>query len=618
MAKNLITLEHDRCITCHRCITVCPVGLTNMVTTNSKGNEVIEIRSEYCVDCGSCVDVCDKYARIYSDDTEAFMNDLKNNKSFSLIFAPALKTNFSDYKRLLGYFKNFKVNKIFDTSFGAEITTWAYLKFINQTGQKGWISQPCPVVVNMIECYFPDLIPKLIPIHSPMMCTALYMRKYLNIQDDLVFISPCIAKKQEISRDTTIKYNVTIEHLLEYFERHNINYSTSSEANIDSPVPGLGSFFPRPGGLRENVEYHTKNQAWVRQIEGTHDIYKYFTAFQTRLKSNKQLPLLIDALNCGRGCNFGTGTTKRQSVDDIDYAVHKMYTDVRAQEKGFKKKYTLFEKFDKELDLNDFKTSYQRANINVQKPSPSAIEVAFQKMKKSEDERQLNCQSCGYNTCHDMAEAIARGLNSEDNCLYYTRKLIQLENERLQEYNRLREERNLVIQEGVIGINESLISLKEGSQLQIQELAEIITRVEMISGRSEILQNLITQIRNAMTRYLSLTHDIVNVADQTNLLSLNASVEAARAGELGKGFAVVAAEVRSLAQKASISAKSSTDINDSVQPILEEMLKISSIFVEMVSELNHSIQAITNHVNDGVVKTENISNLASDIVKENQ
>ena len=108
--------------------------------------------------------------------------------------------------------------RIIGVSFGADITTWAYINYITKNQFTGGISQPCPAVVNYIEMYAPELLPKLMPVHSPMMCAAIYAKKYLHITDKLAFISPCIAKKNEIfdpDTDGYVSYNVTFDHLMD-------------------------------------------------------------------------------------------------------------------------------------------------------------------------------------------------------------------------------------------------------------------------------------------------------------------------------------------------------------------------------------------------------------------
>lgn len=110
--------------------------------------------------------------------------------------APAFLANYPrEYKSVLGGLKKMGVNHIISVSFGADITTWGYVNYITKYDFKGGISQPCPAIVGYIEHYLPELIPKLVPVQSPLMCAAIYVRKYMKITDKLAFISPCIAKK---------------------------------------------------------------------------------------------------------------------------------------------------------------------------------------------------------------------------------------------------------------------------------------------------------------------------------------------------------------------------------------------------------------------------------------
>lgn len=133
-----------------------------------------------------------------SDDTERFFADLSQGKKISVILAPAFLANYpKEYQKVLEYLKKKGVNHICSVSFGADITTWGYLKYITEHNFTGGISQPCPAVVTYVEKYIPELIPRLIPVHSPMMCTAIYMKKYMQVSDSIAFISSCIAKKVE-------------------------------------------------------------------------------------------------------------------------------------------------------------------------------------------------------------------------------------------------------------------------------------------------------------------------------------------------------------------------------------------------------------------------------------
>ena len=193
--KGMLIYTNESCTGCNKCVRVCPTLVSNIAQEGK-----IYVNRESCVACGACLEACGHDARDYYDDTEQFFSDLKAGKKLSVIIAPAFLANYpKEYKRVLGYLKSLGVNHIYSVSFGADITTWGYLKYITENHFIGGISQPCPAIVEYVEKYIPELLSRMMPVQSPMMCMAIYIKKYLKISDDLAFISPCIAKKIEIS-----------------------------------------------------------------------------------------------------------------------------------------------------------------------------------------------------------------------------------------------------------------------------------------------------------------------------------------------------------------------------------------------------------------------------------
>ena len=204
MGKESLVYTNDRCIGCNKCINVCPAMGACQSVDGENGERRIDVYGDYCVSCGACMDACVHDARAYYDDTERFFEDLKKGERISLLLAPAFKANYpNEYGSVLGGLKKLGVNRIISISFGADITTWGYLNYIEKYNYLGGISQPCPAVVNYIEHYTPELIPKLFPVQSPLMCGAIYCRKELGLTDKLAFISPCIAKKWKLTTQTT-------------------------------------------------------------------------------------------------------------------------------------------------------------------------------------------------------------------------------------------------------------------------------------------------------------------------------------------------------------------------------------------------------------------------------
>ncbi len=271
-----LVYTNEKCVGCNKCISVCSaMGACVSTDADENGASRIEVDPSRCISCGACFDACEHQARSFRDDTEKFFSDLKAGEHISVLIAPAFKANYpAKYERILGGLKKLGVRRFISVSFGADITTWGYINYIQKNNFLGGISQPCPAVVGYIERYLPELLPKLFPVQSPMMCTAIYAKKELNITDKLAFISPCIAKKMEIDDPNNkgyVSYNVTFEHLMKYAEEHNVDGAPVT----DEIEYGLGSVYPMPGGLKENVYWLLGSDVFIRQMEGEKRMYHF-------------------------------------------------------------------------------------------------------------------------------------------------------------------------------------------------------------------------------------------------------------------------------------------------------------------------------------------------------
>ena len=370
---SVIFTDESKCVGCNKCILECPVINAN-VSSIKNGISKTQIDSSKCIMCGRCLDVCGHNARDYHDDTDRFFEDLASGVKINIIAAPAIKTNFPEYKKLAGYLCSNGNVDVFDVSLGADITTWAYLKVLDKKGLDSIISQPCPAVVNYIQKFKHELLQKLAPVHSPMMCTAIYLKKYKKVEGALCFLSPCVAKISEINDANThgiVQYNVTFKKLAQYLKANHINYNEYKEKDFLEPVLGMGDIYSIPGGLKENV-FHYSPDAWIKQVEGTGMAYKYLDEYADRLNKGKQLPLLVDILNCSYGCNGGSGTEKTVELTDIELTMHKLKLKNRGKLKSKPSK--LISYFDKLLRIEDFERTYTPEEIyNLKEPGEAEI-----------------------------------------------------------------------------------------------------------------------------------------------------------------------------------------------------------------------------------------------------
>jgi diguanylate cyclase (GGDEF)-like protein len=437
--KEGLVYTNDKCIGCNKCIRSCScIGACVSTLPDENGVSRIEVDGSLCVACGACFDVCEHNARVYRDDTETFFNDLKNGEKISLLIAPSFPANYPEtYERILGGLKALGVNRMISVSFGADITTWGYINYIRQNDFTGGISQPCPAVVGYIERYIPELLPRLFPVQSPLMCAAIYARQELGITDKLAFISPCIAKKLEIDDPNNhglVQYNVTFAHLLDYVEEHRLY----GEPCTDEIEYGLGSVYPMPGGLRENVVWLLGSEAFVRQVEGEKRLYHYLMQNRDRLRDGRTPFLFVDALNCEKGCICGSGTESSLSeTDDALYSLHDIQERVKKNTEGSawsryatpeERLRCLNEQFS-HLKLQDYLRAYtdRSEQCVLRIPDPEELDMIFLEMNKTDEaSRHINCSCCGYDSCEEMAIAIHNGFNHKDNCIHYLKDMVVL------------------------------------------------------------------------------------------------------------------------------------------------------------------------------------------------
>lgn len=620
--EGALVYTNERCQGCNRCISVCPV-LTSNYSVKSASGQRIEVHGENCIQCGACFDACEHQARSFCDDTERFFADLQKGEEISVLLAPAFAANYpSEYATVLGGLKALGVNHIISVSFGADITTWGYINYISKNEFKGGISQPCPAVVNYIEHYTPELIPYLIPIQSPLMCTAIYARKYMKITDKLAFISPCIAKKSEISDPNTygyVSYNLTFEHFMKYARAHAI----SGKDVRDEIEYGLGSIYPMPGGLKENVYWFCGEDVFIRQVEGEKHAYKFLQDYKNRIKRGEKLPFMVDILNCDKGCLYGTGVeTEKLATEDTYYHLQEIKERCKKNHalSPFSKRLSrkqrlksLNRKFAK-LDLSDFVRKYtdKSGTVSIYMPNPSELETIFAQMKKkSAADKSINCGACGYSNCREMATAIYNGCNTPQNCIHYMKNEMEIFSDRLEEQNqtilRKNEEISQFIKEDFETLNCSIDEMLRGNNINAEESGAISDTMVKISEFCNTLDTSFKEIGALLQNLKNNNLHITKIANQTHLLSLNATVEASRNGETGKGFAVVADEIQKLSQ----SSRALADESDANQAEIVEAVRM---LMEETVELTHQINDINDRLTNLAASTQEIV-AEADVVK---
>ena len=488
---KIITVDENKCVGCNACIRNCRAPEANVTKMLENGSFVTTVNPDKCTACGECIRTCTHGARDYLDDTEEALEMVHKGRMI-VIAAPAIKAVFPDkWKSILNWFKS-KGCLVYDVSFGADICTWAHLRMKQYNRIGNIVTQPCPAIVRYAEIYNHELLKNMSPIHSPMLCGVTYIKNYLGRTEKILALSPCAAKKYEFEETGLVEYNVTFKKLMEYFDKHGIRLTSHSAEDFNYDFDGdqgqVGSVYPRPGGLRDNLWLHDP-ELDITNSEGVHKVYAELDMYAKLAETKK--PEIFDVLSCERGCSGGIGTGTTKTIFDDINTMRGVEVNAKSKRKtgwlrGSEDK--LFKKFDDILRLEDYKREY-KALPSSPLPSVQDLVDVFEKMgKHTEEERNYDCHACGYDSCKAMATAIWRGLNVPENCIVHSKAMLQEEHTELEESNNLLNKKHAILEETVADC------VKLSNQLN-SDVDTILNNVQEIDTNSKETVKLATTVK---------------------------------------------------------------------------------------------------------------------------
>lgn len=395
--------EFTECRDCYKCVRECPVKAIKIEGYHAS------IIPELCIQCGHCVSVCPVQAKQVRDDLSRVKTWLRIGRPIALSLAPSWRSEFDvSQTDLLSHLYASGMQYVSETALGAEEVNAQSISFLSDHPGL-WISTACPVVVQLIAKYYPQLRSHLIPLESPMLTHARLLRENLDSSVNIVFAGPCFAKKGEADRsEGLIDAALTFQEL-----RSLLDVTPQSEQDTQMQFypheAREGAVYPVDGGMISGIrQSNALIDADFFAVSGIENIIDGLERFNgDRIDGT----VFIEMLACEGGCINGPGCIKNASW------IHKRIATLRA----VKEKVGLTTQASSLLPQ---KTILDEA-VQKSEPDEAQLTEVFHSIGKYRQEDMLNCGGCGYDSCRDLAAAILAKKAEPGMCVNHLRALAQ-------------------------------------------------------------------------------------------------------------------------------------------------------------------------------------------------
>ena len=257
MSQNYPIFTADaECQDCFKCVRHCPVKAIKVVSGHAS------VIPELCVACGKCVEVCPVHAKKIRDDLRVVLDLLQGPEPVYVSLAPSWGSEFKGLPapKLIAALRKLGFAGVSETALGAQIVSDNLAEDLRKMERGMMISSACPVIVDFVRRYLPEFVPSITPVLSPALSHALMLRKVFGENIRIVFIGPCIAKKNEADRrPDLISAAILFPMLRQWLKELKIDPWQLDPTAEDRFVPESskeGAIYPIEGGMNETLRAH--------------------------------------------------------------------------------------------------------------------------------------------------------------------------------------------------------------------------------------------------------------------------------------------------------------------------------------------------------------------------
>ena len=387
---NCLTLKKTNCKSCFRCVRKCPVKAIRF-----SGNQAHIISNE-CILCGNCVWQCPQNAKEIADGTEKVRVLLQTGDPVIVSLAPSFIANYGvgieSMREALG---KLGFTDVEETAIGATIVKNEYERMLREDDRDIIITSCCHSINLLIQKKFPKALEFLADVMSPMQAHCVDIKKRIP-SAKTVFVGPCVAKKDEADHyEGIVDAVLTFEELSGMLKEEGITLQNS----VDSIEESKARFFPTTGGVLKTMAEKISGYTYVA-LDGVENCMDALRD----IESGKIHKCFIEMSACIGSCIGGPVMENRRESTVGDY----MKVAAYAGDKDFE--------VDQPAPM-DIKKQFTYIEHTLPDPTEAEIMSALRQMGKFKPSDELNCGTCGYNTCRDKAIAICQGKADISMCL---------------------------------------------------------------------------------------------------------------------------------------------------------------------------------------------------------
>ncbi|MDO5553562.1 MAG: [Fe-Fe] hydrogenase large subunit C-terminal domain-containing protein [Planctomycetia bacterium] len=399
-----IYTEATECHDCYKCVRQCPVKAIRIE------NGVASVLSNRCIACGHCVQVCPSRAKRVRNDLSRAVDLLAGESRVYVSLAPSWRGLFPEWSAssLVTALKTLGVTEVSETALGAQEVSAAVAEQISQEEKGLFISSACPAVVDYIRRYHPWTANRIVSLASPALTHCAMLRKLFGEDIRVIFIGPCVAKKNEADRHPELlDCALTFEELRILLDDQNLVPSkfAGSQEHFIPETAAEGAIYPIEGGMLETIRRcDVDSKVLLQSISG---IPLLAESLDHLREMRSERPIFLEALACPGGCINGPFATR---------ASHLAATTGILEQANYRER-------EKRSPVVRVEMEYEPLRVEEEVPDEASVRKALLSLGKTSPADELNCSGCGYESCREFAKALVRGDAEPEQCVSHMRRV---------------------------------------------------------------------------------------------------------------------------------------------------------------------------------------------------